>query len=312
LDEKLGLVEGQEPGRWREQLAVLAVLTPYPQAPQVCQTLRGRARQALTRRRVAVREADHLAARGQHHTLPARECERLSLEGDGQLCPTREPKQGPEEQGERAAKAGRAFAGQEVAEGNKERHEILPKIGQAKITDRETVRAIFAEVYRQAGGDRAAEVSVLAAGARGIWGLGEDLLPQAGQVLDCSHAQPYRWDAGKLIEGDGSAFGAPWVKAQERLLLEDKVEPGRTRLERFLDLAPALAARMHYFQQNASRMRYGPYRQRGYCSGCGAIERAGKQLSAARIKGPGRRWTIAELNLLLMLRCLFLQQSWQA
>jgi hypothetical protein len=37
----------------------------------------------------------------------------------------------------------------------------------------------------------------------------------------------------------------------------------------------------------------------------------GKPLSAARIKGPGRRWNIAELNLLLPLRCLFLEQSWQ-
>lgn len=312
LDEKLGLVEGREQGRLREQLALLAVLTPYHQAPQVCQTLLGSERHAMTLRRVAVREAEHLAASGHHHTLPARERDRLYLEVDGHLCPTREPKQGPEDQGYREAKAVLAFSAHDVAEVSKERHEILHKILQAQLTDSETFRGIFAEVYRQAGGDRAAEVIVLADGARWIWGMVEDLLPQAVQILDFSHAKQYLWDAGKLIYGEGSAFVAPWVKEQERLLLEDKVEQVLTRLERFLDLAPALAATIHYFQQNTSRMRYGTYRQRGYFIGSGAIESAGKQLSAARIKGPGMRWNIAELNLLLRLRCIFLEQSWQA
>ncbi len=64
LDEQLGLVEGKEQGRLREKLALLAVLTPYHQAPQVCQTLLGSERHAMTLRRVALREAEHLAASG--------------------------------------------------------------------------------------------------------------------------------------------------------------------------------------------------------------------------------------------------------
>ena len=84
-----------------------------------------------------------------------------------------------------------------------------------------------------------------------------------------------------------------------------------TRLERFLDLAPALTTIIHYFQQNAARMRYGTYRQQGYFIGSGAIESAGKQLSAARVKGPGMRWNVGDLNALLTLRCVFLEQSWQ-
>jgi hypothetical protein len=312
LDEKLGLVEGKEQGRLREKLVLVAVLTSYHQAPQGCQTLRGSERHAMTLRRVALREAEHLAASGHHHTLPQRERDRLYLEVDGHLCPTREPKQGPEDQGYREAKAVLAFSGHDVAEVSKERHEILHKVRQAKITDSETFRVIFQQVYRHAGGDRAAEVIVLADGARWIWNMVEELLPQAVQILDFSHAKQYLWDAGKLIYGEHSAFVVPWVKEQETLLLEDKVEQVLTRLARFLDVAPALAAIIHYFQQNASRMRYGTYRQRGYFIGSGAIESAGKQLSAARIKGPGRRWNIAELNLLLTLRCVFLEQSWQA
>jgi hypothetical protein len=118
----------------------------------------------------------------------------------------------------------------------------------------------------------------------------DEVLPQAIQIPDFSHVKQYVWEAGKLIYGEGSAFLASWVKEQETLLLEDKVVQVITHLRRFLDLAPALATILHYFQQNAPRMHYGTYRQRGYFIGSGTIESAGKQLAAARLKGPGMRW----------------------
>src|SRR4029077_9133897 len=95
------------------------------------------------------------------------------------------------------------------------------------------------------------------------------------------------------------------------LLLENKVEPVIAPMERFLALAPALASMLPYFQQNAGRRHYGTYRQRGYFIGSGAIESAGKQLTAARIKGAGMRWNVPALNALLTLRCVFLEHSWQ-
>ncbi len=59
------------------------------------------------------------------------------------------------------------------------------------------------------------------------------------------------------------------------------------------------------------RMRYGTYRQQGYFIGSGAIKSAGKQLTAARIKGAGMRWNVTDLNALLTLCCVFLEQSWK-
>lgn len=312
LDEQLGLVEGKEQGRLREKLALLAVVVPYHQAPQVCQPLLGKEYHAMTLRRVALREAAHLTASGHHHTLPPREKDQLYLEVDGHLCPTREPKDGPDDQGYREAKAVLAFSGHDVAEVSKERHEILHKILQAQITDSAAFRSIFAEVYHHARGERAAEVIVLADGARWIWNMVEDLLPHAVQILDFSHAKEYLWDAAKIIYGEGSAFVPPWVKEREALLLDDQVHQVLTHLRAFLDLRPALAPIVHYFEQNQARMRYGTYRQKGYFIGSGAIESAGKQLAAGRIKGPGMRWNVTEVNALLKLRCVFLEQSWQA
>jgi hypothetical protein len=311
LDEKLGLSEEQEQGRLREKLALVAVLTPYHQAPQVCQTLLGSERHASSLRRVALREAARLTASGHRHTLRRREQDRIYLQVDGQMCPTREMRQSVEDQGYREAKAVLAFSEHDVAEVSKDRHELVAKVLQAKVTDSEEFRGIFQAVYQQAQGEHAAEVIVLADGARWIWSMVEDLIPQAIQILDFSHAKHYLWEAGKQIYGEGSAFVQPWVKEQETLLLENKVEQVMAHMERFLDLVPALAAILHYFQQNAGRMRYGTYRQRGYFIGSGAIESAGKQLTAARIKGAGMRWNVPALNALLALRCVFLERSWQ-
>lgn len=312
LDEKLGLVEGKEQGHLREKLALVAVLAPYHQAPQVCQTLLDSERHAASLRRVALREAQHLAVSGHRHTLPQRTQDQIYLQVDGHLCPTREKRQSPEDQGYREAKAVLAFSAHDVAEVSKERHELLAKVLKAQVTDSESFRAIFTEVYHQAHGNQAAEVIVLADGARWIWNLVEDVVPHAVQILDFSHVKQYLWEAGKLIYGEGSAFLLPWVKEREALLFDDKVEHVIAHLQRFLDLAPALAPIIHYFQQNITRMRYGTYRQRGYFIGSGAIESAGKQLAAARVKGPGMRWNVTDLNALLTLRCVFLEHSWQA
>jgi len=312
LDEQFGLGEGKEQGRRREKLAVLAVVAPYPQAPQVCQTLLGSEDHAMTLRRVGLREAAHLTASGHHQQLPVREQDRLYLEVAGQLCPTREPKEGPDEQGDREAKAVLAFSGHDGAEVSQERHEILHKMLQAQITDSEAFRSIFTEGYRQARGESAAAVIVLADGARWLWNRVDDLLPHAVQILDFSQAKAYLWDAAKMIYGEGSAFVPPWVKERETLLLDDKVQQVIAHLQAFLDLRPALAPILHYFVQNQNRMRYGSYRQKGYFIGSGAIESAGQQLAAGRINGPGRRWNMTEVNALLKLRCVFLEQSWQA
>ena len=312
LDEQLGLGEGKEQGRLREKVALGAGVVPYPHAPQGCQTLLGQERDGTTLRRVAVREAQHLATSGHQQTLPRREHARLSLQVDGPRYPTREPRQSADAQGYREAKAVRAFSGSDVAEVSKERPESLHKILRAQITDSEAFHEIVSTVYHQVRGARAAEVVVLADGARWIWTLVDDLLPHAIQILDFSHAKHSLWVASKILYGEGSAFVAPWVKEQEALLLEDKGEQVLAHLRHFFDLRPALAPILHYFPQNAGRLRYGTYRQRGYCMGSGAVESAGKQLAAARVKGPGRRWKVTDLNLLLTLRCIFLEQSWHS
>jgi hypothetical protein len=223
LDEQLGLGEDHEQGRLREKLALLAVLVPYHQAPQVCQTLLGSERYASSLRRLALREAERLSNSGHQHRLRQRAQDRIYLQIDGQLCPTRDTRQGPEDQGYREAKAVMAFSQADVAEVSKERHELLAKVLKAQITDCETFRPLVEEVYHQAHGPQAAEVIVLADGAHWIWNLVTDLMPHAVQILDFSHAKHYLWEAAKLIYGADSAFVRPWVKEREDLLFANNI-----------------------------------------------------------------------------------------
>src|SRR5262249_61584432 len=70
LDEQLGLVEGKEQGRLREKLALLAVVVPYHQAPQVCQTLLGSEYHAMALRRVGFRREAPVTRSGPEHPPP--------------------------------------------------------------------------------------------------------------------------------------------------------------------------------------------------------------------------------------------------
>jgi hypothetical protein len=99
-------------------------------------------------------------------------------------------RQSAEDPGDREAKAGLAFSAHEVAEVSKDRHELLATVLQAKGTDSEELRSIFPGVSQRAQGEHAAEVIVLADGARWIGGMVEEVVPQALQILDCSHAKP--------------------------------------------------------------------------------------------------------------------------
>lgn len=198
----------------------------------------------------------------------------------------------------------------DVAEVSKERHELFAKGLKAQITAGESFRALVREVYQQAHGPQAAEVLVLADGAHWSWNLVSDLLPHAGQSLDFSQAKHSLWEAANLIYGADSALVRPWVKDREALLFTDQIAQVITHLQHFVDLAPGVDSILHYFQQTQGRLQYGTYPQRGYFIGSGAIESAGKQLTAARIKGAGMRWKVADLNALLSLRCVFLEHSW--
>jgi hypothetical protein len=56
-------------------------------------------------------------------------------------------------------------------------------------------------------------------------------------------------------------------------------------------------------RQGASLRRLALREAQGFFIGSGAMESAGNPITAARIKGPGMRWKVTDLNTLLAFLC---------
>ena len=67
-----------------------------------------------------------------------------------------------------------------------------------------------------------------------------------------------------------------------------------------------------YFANQASRMAYDLYRERGLDIGSGRVESACKPIVAAREKGPGMRWSVPGAQAVANVRVLLFNDEWDA
>ena len=73
---------------------------------------------------------------------------------------------------------------------------------------------------------------------------------------------------------------------------------------------------LHYFQNNAHRMRYSEFRTQSLFVGSGVVEAGCKTVIAHRLKQSGMQWTVRGANAIIALRCLQLsgrrEEFWEA
>ena len=312
LDEKLGIVEGREQGKLREKLSLIAVLSPYHQSPQVCETLIGHKEHAASIRRCVSRESSRLTE--VESALPsfveAKSDDTFYIEIDGHMCPTREKKKSATDQGYREAKVVMAFNGSDVVDLSKERNEIQNLKIRGKIASSSEFISTVSALYEEAKGKNAMRTVVIADGAPWIWNLAKEVMPHAIQILDYSHAKAHLWQAAEDIFGQQSDLCDAWVNKQKERLFDDQIDLVIKDIKQCSATNPAVQSSINYFENNRDRMLYGKYRAEGLMIGSGAIESAGKRLAQGRIKGCGMRWNVSDLNDFLKLRCSFLDHSW--
>lgn len=313
LDETLGVVKGQEQGHLREKMTLLGVIAAYHKAPEVCAVLLGNEQHSVSLRRLTIREANQFENSNveEEVTLEVLAEDTVYLQIDGHLCPTREERKDKNDQGFREAKVMMAFKMADIAEVSKDRNEILDSILKGQITSSSEFAVTAQTVYERANASDAGRVVALADGAKWIWNTFDEISPEAIQILDFAHAKSYLYKAGKIIFGLNSDLVKPWVKQQEDLLFEDNISAVIKNIEQHQQAHSELAEIVTYFKNNQQRMHYGSYRAQGLHIGSGAIESAGKRLAQDRIKGGGMRWNVKDLNKLLVLRCAFLDNSFE-
>jgi len=183
---------------------------------------------------------------------------------------------------------------------------------------------VLTEALRR-GVELAKEVIFIGDGAKWIWNLCEREFPKAIQVLDWYHAVEHLWEAARAYFGEKSDLVTGWVKAREGELyagrLSQVIDALRSMAEKVgappegaddTDPRVMLHRNVYYFTENACRMRYDEYRNRGMPIASGVVESACKHVVASRLKGPGMRWDEDGAEAILHLRSLELNDRWDA
>jgi hypothetical protein len=150
---------------------------------------------------------------------------------------------------------------------------------------------------------------VLGDGAKWIWGIANQQLPAATQIVDYYHAREHLSALVKLLT---PVLTGP---AGFEKNLVDALDLGDTEMiaaaVNNLDLpntAPDLAkpamVEVGYFTTNHHRMQYADYLAAGYFIGSGPVESACNTIVKQRAKRAGMHWTIQGLDPILAIRTL--------
>ena len=169
-----------------------------------------------------------------------------------------------------------------------------------------TPSAFAARVVREAtrrGVDRAARRAVLGDGAKWIWNLADEHVPDAVQIVDRFHAKQHLSDVGKAIYGATSEGGRAWSQARHDELDEGKTEAILAALTIHAGANEEARKCIGYIEDNRDRMRYPQFRAAGLCTSTGVVEAGCKVAIGTRLKRTGMHWTVAGADAIIALRC---------
>jgi hypothetical protein len=173
---------------------------------------------------------------------------------------------------------------------------------------------IYAEVVRRGLG-RAKKVTVLADGAKWIWGIAEEHFPGATQIVDLYHAREHLGELAKLLYGVKSPKCREWLSARRDELDEGDVEAVVAAISRLrprnAEVREKADKESEYFRGNAARMRYAEFRSQGLFVGSGVVEAGCKTIFGQRLKLSGMHWTVRGANAIIALRCCQLSGRWE-
>lgn len=156
-------------------------------------------------------------------------------------------------------------------------------------------------------------VVVVGDGAEWIWNRAQ-MFTRRCEILDFWHAVEKAWEFARLHYGQGTTVAEQWVGRVVEALRAGQVDRVIEDLRGMEPSTPDEREKLHglirYYTENRERMRYDEYLRLGYGIGSGAVESAHKQVTHARMRQAGMRWSEAGARRLLALRILLLNGSW--
>jgi hypothetical protein len=319
LDRSLGLDAGETTPQVRLWAAFLAPLLGFAQSAQALRTLRGMDLSSSTIERIAVyvgtslRQAQLAEADLHHHDrLPDKRTacpKRLYIGADGVMTPLREPWKKDGSVGKLTCrfgecKTGVVYEASTDPQGRDRRVRI--RAYTATLADVETFEPLLATLAHRCGHHAAKEVIVLGDGALWIWNMFARQFPGAIQILDFYHACEHLAKVANAMYGKDTDLSRQWQKARQADLKANGVaevvksiqawQPSTGEHQEIRRIESA------YFGDNAKRMRYQTYLQKGYHIGSGVVEASCKHVVHQRLDQAGMHWRSATAEAIVTLR----------
>ena len=157
------------------------------------------------------------------------------------------------------------------------------------------------------------ETVILSDGAKWIRNMGEELFPDAIQILDLFHLCENTYAYAKAIFRNNESKYKPWADdIVSKLKNGEKHEVLRILSKLKNRKIPKNTVNLHtYVTNNFDRIDYKLYEEKGYYVGSGAIESGNKVVLQKRMKLAGMRWSETPAQNLLSLRAKFESGLWK-
>jgi hypothetical protein len=319
LDRSLGLDKGETTLQVRLWVAFLAPLLGFVQAAEALRTLRAIDLSASTVERIAVCVGTSLRkSQGEeadlHHKdrLPDKRTAcptRLYIGADGIMTPIREPWKKDGSLGKLTCRFGECKTGVVYETSTDEQgrdRRVRIHAYTATLGDVETFEPLLGTLAHRCGHHAAKEVIVLGDGAPWIWNMFGRQFPGAVQILDFYHACEHLAKVANAMYGKDTDLSRQWQKARQTDLKADGVAEVVKSIQAWQPTTPEhqeiRRIESAYFSDNAKRMHYQTYLQKGYQIGSGVVEATCKHVVHQRLDQAGMHWRPATAEAIVTLR----------
>jgi len=148
----------------------------------------------------------------------------------------------------------------------------------------------------------------------------KEYFPEAQHTLDVYHVTEYVWEAGRCLYKEGSDELIEWVDTQKEALYDGRateivaeiderlarLDPGKTNIRERLEKV------RNYINKRVDKMNYKELREQDLEISSGAVEGAVNYVIAKRFDSSGMRWIKERAEHLLQLRCIEVNDDWDA
>jgi hypothetical protein len=319
LDATLRLDKGETTPTVREWVALIAPREGFVETAEVLHKLRGIQLSASTVERIAVSVGSSLrraqvaeAVLHKEDQLPDRRTvcpRRLYVGADGVMAPLRDPWKKDGSLGKLNCRWGECKSGvvyQTYQDEAGRDNRVSTRAYIATTEDVTTFEPLLGMLAHRCGHHAAKEVVVLGDGAAWIWNMFARQFPGSIQILDFSHACEHLAWVSDAMFGKGTDIGLHWQKERQAELKDNAVKSVIATIAswqpRNQEHCELQRTQVGYFTDNAERMRYKTYLEKGYHIGSGVVEATCKHVVAQRLDQAGMHWRSETADAIITLR----------